>query len=225
MTDHAEPESLAAMFEVLQQERERTWTPEQLAGNAAQRRALVDRFDPTRTVRAGETLAPFELFDVEGGRIVLDDLVRTGPAVLIVFRYAGCPADNIALPYYNHALRPALDQAGVTLIAISPQRPDRLHDIKARHNLEFTVASDPDNQLARRLGITFVPDDQPMPPPTGWIGEITGTASWELPQPTVLIVDEQRVARFVAVSPDWLDRPEASEILAALDHVRGKVVA
>ena len=41
-------------------------------------------------------------------------------------------------------------------------------------------------------------------------------ASWALPQPTVLILESDASVRFVGVSPDWLDRPEADVILAAL---------
>jgi peroxiredoxin len=225
LADHAHAGPLAIRFAALQQERERSWTPDQLTRNAAQRRGLVNRFDAEKTVRPGDRLAPFELHDTTGDTIRLDDLVLAGPAVLIFFRYSDCPACNIALPLYDSGLGPALAAAGVALVAISPQVPERLAAIKARHGLGLTIATDPDNRLARRLGITFVPDDRPVPPPAGWIGEITGTGSWELPQPTVLIVDEEHIVRFVAVSPDWLDRPEASTILAALDGVRGTVAA
>ena len=225
MADHTQTETLAVQFGALQAERQRTWTPDQLARNTAQRRDLVDRFDADRAVRPGDTLAPFALTDVEGGTIRLDDLVANGPAVLIFFRYADCPACNIALPHYDRELRPSLDATGVALVAISPQTPERLRAIKTRHDLGLTVATDPNNTLGRRLGITFAPDDRPSPPPAGWIGEITGTGSWDLPQPTVLIVDKARIVRFVAVSPDWLDRPEAKDIVAALQHVRGTVAA
>lgn len=224
MADHPEP-TLAASFQALQDERARSWTPEQLAANAAQRRDLVDRFDPATAVRPGDELAPFKLENVDGGTIDLGGLVRGGPAVLIFFRFASCAADNIALPHYDRELRPALEAAGVALVTISPQIPGRLREIRHRHGLGLAIASDRDNALGRRLGITFEPADRPETPPAGWIGELTGTGDWHLPQPTVLIVDETRTVRFVAVSPDWLDRPEASDILAAVDAVRGKVAA
>ncbi len=64
-----------------------------------------------------------------------------------------------------------------------------------------------------------MPDDQPSPPPAGWIGEVLGNDRWELPQPTVVIVDPGRKIRWIKSSPDWLDRPEADEILAAIDRL------
>lgn len=214
---HSDGESLTAQFEALHEERVRSWEPEKLAKNIDQRRELVDRYDASMVVKPGEQLEPFTLLDTEGSAISLDGLVENGPAVLIFFRFAGCPACNLALPYYDRRLRPALDAAGVPLVAVSPQVPGPLGDIKSRHGLGFRVASDPDNRLGRRLGVTFLPSAIPAgEPPAGWIGELLGTNSWELPQPTVLVIDKGRIVRSIIVSPDWLVRPEADAILAAL---------
>ncbi len=68
----------------------------------------------------------------------------------------------------------------------------------------------------RLLGIIFLPDDRPSPPPAGWIGEVTGAGSWELPQSAVLVIGPGRVTQSLQVIPDWLDRPESDEILARL---------
>ncbi len=212
-------DTLGARYAALQAERQRSWSPEQLAGNARQRQTLVDRFDPAAIAQPGDILPPLTLADVDGGTVTLDRLTADGPAVLIFFRFAGCPACNLALPYYAETLHPVLRERGVPIVAVSPQRPDRLREIKARHDLPFTVASDGDNRLADMLGISFVPDDRPEPPPAGWIGEVTGTGSWVLPQPAVLLLGPGRVVRWLQVSPDWLDRPESEEILEALDRL------
>lgn len=209
--------SLSARFAELQAERDASWAPEQLAANAQQRGNLVRRFDPAAVVQLGGRLPDAVFADVEGGSVPLARLIADGPAVLIFFRYAGCPACNIALKYYNETLYPALRDRGVPLIAFSPQTPELLRPIKDRHSIQFIVASDPDNGLARHIGITFIPDDRPSPPPAGWIGDVTGTGNWELPQPTVLIVGSDYRVQWLKVSPDWLDRVEAEDIVTVLD--------
>lgn len=209
-------ETLKARYAALQAQREREWAPEQLARNAGQRQALVDRFDPARVAQTGDVLPALALEDVEGGGLTLDALTAEGPALLVFFRFAGCPACNIALPHYAETLWPALRERGIPLVAVSPQRADRLVEIKRRHDLPFAVASDTDNALARALGINFEPDDRPSPPPVGWIGEVTGTGSWELPQPAVLLIGPGRIVQWLQVSPDWIDRPEAEDIIAKL---------
>jgi peroxiredoxin len=212
-------DGLRARFARLQAERERSWSPAQLAANGQQRRTLLERFDAEAIAQPGDILPAFEFPDVSGGDVSLDGLTAEGPAVLVFFRFAGCPACNIALPYYEEALQPELRARDIPLVALSPQQPDRLGEIKARHGLSFTVATDSDNGLARHLGISFAPDNRPSPPPAGWIGEVTGTGSWELPQPAVLIVAPGRKVAWLQVSPDWLDRAEAEEIIAALDRL------
>lgn len=215
MVTIATGESLAARFAALEAERERDWMPEQLAGNRAQRQALRDAFDPERTVGVGDRLADFTLEVRDEQVLRLTDLVAGGPAVLLFFRYAECPADNLALPLYDSAF----SDAGVPVVAISPQVPGKRDAIGARHDLSLTLATDRDNRLARTLGLTFTPLATPEPPPPGWVGEITGTQSWELPQTAALIVDTDQVVRFAAISPDWLDRVEPEAVLAALDDI------
>jgi peroxiredoxin len=211
-----ENERLATQFGALQAQRERAWTPDQLAANARQRSALRDRFDAAAVAQPGTVLPDLPFADVDGGEIQLGDLVDNGPAVVLVFRFEGCPACNIALPHYAAQLHPALEKRGIPLIAVSPQQHDRLRAIKVRHDLPFPVATDRNNRLSRLLGITFEPDDRPSPPPAGWIGEVTGTGTWELPQPAVLVIGPGLAIQHLRVSPDWLERPEADEILALL---------
>jgi peroxiredoxin len=209
------PESLNSLFEELHAERVRTWDPAKLRTNIDQRRELVEAFDPARTVQRGDTLPEFTLLDVEGGEITRDTLIEDGPAVLIFFRFAGCPACNLALPYYQRTLWPALDARGIRLVAISPQVPERLVEIRQRHDLGFTVASDPGNRLGRALGITYQANAAVRAggEGPGWIGEVIGTNSWELPQPTVLVMDTDATVRFAQISPDWLIRTETEAIL------------
>ncbi|NML87904.1 AhpC/TSA family protein [Sphingobium sp. TB-6] len=213
-------ETLKSRYAALQAERERSWPPAQLEGNARQRNQLLERFDPAAVAQPGTVLPPLSFVEVDGDTLSLDELTADGAALFVFFRYAGCPARNIALPHYAEALFPALRQRGIPLVALSPQPPLLLREIKARHDLPFHVATDADNGLARLLHISFQPDHRPSPPPSGWIGEVTGTGSWELPQPAFLLVGAGRVVRWLQVSPDWLDRPEADTVLRHVDQNR-----
>lgn len=214
--------SLKERLADLHAERERTWDPAALKINVDQRRTLVETADPTRWVQVGQRLDPFVLKDVEGGDLSLERLLERGPAVLIFFRFAGCPACNIALPYYEERLAAGLRDLGATLVAVSPQVPERLVDIKVRHGLSFKVASDLGNDLGRRFGILYTADEASQAAQRAkgaFIGETTGTGTWELPQPAVVVIDHERVVRFVDVSPDWLLRTEAEPVLEAVRDI------
>jgi len=214
--------SLNQQLNDLHAERVRTWDPAVLKINIDQRQTLVETADPTAWVKAGDAVEPFVLKDVEGGDLTLESLTAKGPAVLIFFRFAGCPACNIALPYYEKALAPALRDVGATLVAVSPQVPERLVEIRQRHELSFKVASDIGNELGRRFGILYTADDVSQAAQRakgGFIGDTTGTGTWELPQPAVVVIGHDRIVRFVDVSPDWLVRTEADPVIAAVRDI------
>ncbi len=153
-------------------------------------------------------------------------LLADGPAVLIFFRFAGCPACNIALPYYERQLLPTPARIRVLpLVAISPQVPERLVEIKTHHALQLLVASDPDNNLGRRLGILYSFDEASRNAALAkdnHIGETTGTGTWELPQPTVVVIAQDGTVAFVDVSPDWLVRTEAEPVVQVVERLLGQ---
>jgi peroxiredoxin len=220
-------ESLTAQFEALHAERERSWDPAKLRTNVEQRRALVAAFDPATVVKVGDAVEPFTLDLSTGGSVTRDALTADGPVALIFFRFAGCPACNLALPYYDRTTAPALREAGIRLVAVSPHLAERgLDDIRSRHGLSFEVATDRNNRLARRFGLAFQPANTVIPQgDDNWIGALTGTGSFELPQPAVILIDQRHIVRFADISPDWLRRTEAPVILAALDRIRASVLS
>jgi len=217
-----ETDSLHRLLAELHAHRAATYKPEDLAVNINQRQLLVDTADHAKFIKPGDKVENFTLPEVDGGTVELDALLANGPAVLVFFRFAGCPACNIALPYYQRQLYPGLAALGASLIAISPQVPERLVEIKERHKLSFFVASDKDNQLGQKFGIIFTANDESQKALTAKgsvLGEITGTGTWDLPMPAVIVIGQDRVVRFAAVSPDWLVRTEAPEILAAVHEI------
>lgn len=211
--------TLSNRFAALQAEREQSWPPAQLARNTAQRRQLVESHDPARQAAPGTMLPAFSLIDQDGAALSRDRLTANGPAVLVYFRFGGCPACTIALPYYNEALWPRLKSAGIPLVAVSAQIPAD-PELIARHGLGFAVASDPGYALARHLGITFFPEEQPtVMPGEKWIGATLGTDSYEITKPAIVILNDDGSLRYLEASPDWLIRPEADAIIAHLPEV------
>jgi peroxiredoxin len=211
-------ESLRQLLADLHAQRVATWDPAVLKVNIDQRQTLVDTADPASWVTVGDPAPDFVLNEVDGGQVTLAGLTAHGPAVLVFFRFAGCPACNIALPYYQRELWPALRALGATLTAVSPQVPERLVEIKRRHGLEFNVASDL-NTLGEHFGILYEFDEASKAAARargGFIGETTGTGDWRLPMPTALVIDQTGVVAFADVSPDWLVRTEAEPILDAV---------
>lgn len=228
MTSHQNQDfslSLNTRFQALDSERRRTWTGDALAVYDNQRAQLVREHNQHPSVEVGDILPDAALVRTDGTQITLDGFANAGPTVLIFFRFATCPACNIALPYYRDTLWPSLSAAGVRLIGISPQPIERLHEIVTRHQIPFPIASDQNLSLARSLGITYVFNDDARKSAEangGTSQALNGTSNWELPKPAVIIIDRHRVVRFVDVSPDWIVRTETPTILDALSLTEKK---
>ncbi|MFC9255526.1 peroxiredoxin-like family protein [Amycolatopsis thailandensis] len=163
-------------------------------------------------VKPGVAMPDFTLPDAGGARVRVAD----GPAVVVFYRGAWCPYCNLALRAYQQELLPELENLGVKLVAVSPQLPD---GSLSTNDLAFTVLSDVDNELGRALGITFRQDPELKPTFDALIGDvekINGAAEWELPYPTVLVVDGEGVIRYIDVHPDYTTRTDPADVLAAV---------
>jgi peroxiredoxin len=217
-------------LDALQAERNAAWPKERLFAHESLCLGLEESADHSLFVREGDVVDPFLLGNpflldnVDGGSLLLFDLLETGPVVLIFFRFAGCPACNVVLPAYRDALAPGLVELGAHLVAVSPQAPDKLREIKIRHDLNFDVASDPEASLIRAFGIAFSPDDDAIAKQREQgsdLGEVLGTGRWELPYPTAVVIDQRGVVRFADVHPNWMVRTEAATILEAVRTLGG----
>lgn len=180
---------------------------------------LLDEGLPSDVVSVGDELAPFTLNDATGSPVTLDQLLHEGPAVIVFYRGGWCPYCNIALRTYQRDLLPELARFGAHLVAISPQTPDQSLSTVEKAELEFTVLSDPGSRIAKRVGIVFQQADDVLEVQRELgldLAAVNAEGSTELPRPTVLIVDQDRVVRFVDVQPDYTARTEVADILTAL---------
>jgi len=180
---------------------------------------LLEQGVPAGAVAVGDTLESFTLSDATNELVTLDQLVETGPAVIVFYRGGWCPYCNLALRTYQNELLPELAAFGARLVAISPQLPDQSLSTTEKIGLEFTVLSDPGNRVAKSIGIVFQQADEVLDAQHKLgldLAKVNAEGSTELPRPTVLIVDGDRTVRFVDVQPDYTARTEVADILAAL---------
>jgi peroxiredoxin len=186
---------------------------------AEEQRILVSSVDRSGFVKAGDTVEPFTLPDPNGAPVELSGLLAAGPVVIVFYRGAWCPYCNVTLRTYQHELLPELEKLGAALVAVSPQTPDGSLTVKETHELAFTVLSDTGNAVARSLGITHRPSDKARATSQALgtdLGRVNGTGEWELPHPTVLVVDRDGTVAFADVHPDYTSRTEPAAILTAV---------
>lgn len=168
----------------------------------------------TKFAEAGTKIEDFTLRGADGAQVSLGALTADGPAVLVFYRGQWCPYCNLTLRTYQQELVPELTALGASLVAISPQRPDGSVPVA---ELEFPVLSDAGSTVARGLGLSY-PVSAPVREAMETLGtdleKVNGTR--ELVHPAVVVVDRDRVIRYIDVHPDFVTRTEPVDILEAV---------
>jgi peroxiredoxin len=198
--------------------------PEVSAVFAAEQATLTAAGTPPAAAKPGVTLRDAPLLDAHGATTSLHAVTRRRPAVLVFYRGAWCPYCNITLRAYRDQFAPQLDERGVALVAIIPQKPDGSLTMQENNELDFAVVSEPDNALAATLGILTAPSDDTLAVQARFdidLKNLNADATVSLPMPTVVILAATHTIRWIDVHPGYTTRTEPAEILNTLDRVLG----
>jgi peroxiredoxin len=204
----------------------------------AERKALIAKYVPAETQvvharavqelkaeqraanapRAGGMAPAFELKDHNGTPVSSSELLTQGRLVLCFFRGRWCPFCVGQLEAMN-LLVPQIEQAGASLVAISPQTVQQSFFMVDQHKLRFPLLSDAGNQVARQFGLVYrVPDEQQAIYRRAFVNLpfANGDQSWELPIPATFMVGRDGTILYASADEDYTQRPEPREILERL---------
>jgi peroxiredoxin len=205
----------------------------------AERKELIARYVPSetqavhirtisglKTIRLAKNVLPvgskapaFELKDQNGTPVSSTGLLSGGRLVICFFRGRWCPFCVGQLEAMNLFL-PQIEQAGASLVAISPQTVQQSFFMVDQHKLRFLLLSDAGNQLARQFGLVYrVPDEQEAIYRRAVVNLpfANGDSSWELPIPATFILDRDGTTLYSSADEDYTHRPEPLEILQQLN--------
>jgi peroxiredoxin len=101
----------------------------------------------------------------------------------------------------------------VTLVAISPQRPDGSLSVQQTNELSYPVLSDPGNRIATELGILASANDGAHAAQVELgldVAVDNADGTLPLPLPTVVVVDRGLVA-WIDVHPNYATRTESAD--------------
>lgn len=175
---------------------------------------------PAGAAKPGTEVPDVALLDADGEATSLYEVADGRPAVIVTFRGAWGPYCNMALNAYEAELLPVLTERGITLIGISPQKPEGTAATRDKNSLTFPVLSDPGNKLATELGFATTPTADALATLARLgndVAKLNSDGTTGLPMPSVLLVDRDHVLRWIDIQPDYTTRTETTDILAALD--------
>lgn len=187
---------------------------------------LINSGAAQRALKAGDTMPAFTLDDAEGKPVSSADLLRQGPLVVTFYRGVWCPYCNMDLQALQAAL-PAVQEAGASLVAISPQLAANSRKAVRQNSLTFPILSDSHNDVAAAFGLRFELQDYLVDLYKSLKNELpafNGDASWTLPMPARYVVAQDGTIVYAEVNPDYTRRPEPSDMLPAIAQAVARAV-
>lgn len=169
------------------------------------------------SLKVGDTAPDFDLKNALNKPIKLSALLRNGPVVLSWYRGGWCPYCNIQLRHLQSYL-PQFKAAGATLVALSPELPDKSLSTTEKNNLAFEVLTDYDNEVARRYHIAFTLNEELIEIYNDFhkLENYNGVSTNELPIPATYVIDSESVIRYAFVDTDYRKRAEPEAVLDVL---------
>lgn len=166
--------------------------------------------------RPGETMPPFALPDENNRLIRLAELMSQGPVIISFNRGHWCEYCQIELVAFEAALND-FAKIGAQVVSIMPESQAHLSDFEPRSAIR--ILTDVDNGYALELGLAISLGDDVRNLYTKHgieLQKYNGSKSWFLPIPATFVVGRDGVIVDRFVDPDFRNRMEINDILAAL---------
>jgi len=221
------PEKMAALPPTLEETIEARKTanrayadPEKLAAYARGIEEVVASGIEKSALQVGATAPDFALPDARGGTVMLSEKLAAGPVVLTWYRGGWCPYCNIQLAAYQQIL-PKIEELGASLIALSPELPDKSLSTSEKNSLRFPVLTDLNLKVAREYGLVFklTPEVLAYYNENFSLSDYNGSAAApdELPLAATYVIGTDGKITWAFLAADYTKRAEPQDILKALD--------
>jgi peroxiredoxin len=184
----------------------------------ATRKVIQDSSILGSAPRAGQVFPLFSLPNANGSIVSASELLKRGPLVVAFYRGGWCSFCNLELNALQLAL-PEINALGGSLVAISPQTPERSAETARLSQLSFHLLIDKRNLFARELGLVY---RLPAAMQTDFqekgllLPEINGDDSWELPIPATYLVGQDGVIVDAFLDADFYHRKDPQELVEEL---------
>jgi len=173
--------------------------------------------DAVKPLQKGDAAPDVILKTVDGKDFNLKRELKKQPTVLIFYRGGWCPYCNLHLSALQK-IDPQLRQLGYRIIAVSPDKPEKLRESLTKDHLTYTLLSDHSMKAAREFGIAFKVDDATLQKYKTYginLEVASGEKHHLLPVPAVFLVGQDGLIKFSYVNSDYKKRIGSEALLDA----------
>ncbi len=168
-----------------------------------------------KSIQAGSPAPRFTLTDSNDNTVTLDQLLSEGPVVLNFYRGAWCPYCRLELQALDKIML-ELHAMGASLVAISPNLPEKTAEFSVDNPFSFTLLSDPGLKVAEQYGLVFRMSDDLIRTYQQLgidLPAFDGNHDYRLPIPATYIVKQDGTIAHAFIDPDYTHRMEPVDIL------------
>ena len=177
---------------------------------------------PDPGLKVGAKAPNFSLKNPHGKTVKLRSMLRKGPVILVFYRGAWCPYCNLELHALTESL-PEFKKYGASIIAITPQTPDKSLEQVKKDGFPFEILSDLDDRVMKAYKLYWeVPPELDAAYKHSFgldVAAFNGKGRRGLPVPGTLVIDQSGIVRAAFADTDYKKRMEPADILAALQQL------
>jgi peroxiredoxin len=195
----------------------------------ADRQALMDRHVAhlaasgiNRSAKqVGDRAPDIRLRDQHDAMFDVATLLAKGPVVITFYRGGWCPFCNLELKAYQAVLS-RIAEAGASMVAISPEKPDDTVSTAEKNGLSFPVLSDVGHAVGKAFGVVYAFTEEVRQVYDGFKLDIpskNGTPDdWSLPLSATYVIGRDGVILFADTRVDYRERTDPLDVLQVLEH-------
>lgn len=184
---------------------------------------IADKAENVKPIKVGDTIADVTIRLSDGSAVSTSLLFAEQKSVLVFYRGGWCPYCNKHLAALK-SVEDGLVDLGYRILAVSPDRPEKLQTSTAKHDLKYTLLSDSKMELTKSAGLAFQLTDAEIEKLKGYgmdLEETSGENHHLLPVPAIFVVNEKGQVLYRYYNADYKTRLDNKELLKAAKDIAG----
>lgn len=177
--------------------------------------SVADKAEDVHPLKVEDSVPDGMLRTLIGKKVEFKKLIAQKPTVLIFYRGGWCPYCNLQMGQLVK-IEPKLVELGYQVLAISPDKPEKLKESLDKHHLNYILLSDSSMVLTGKFGLAYRVSKEILMKMKGFgvdLDSATGNALHQLPVPAAYVVDQKGIIHYAYYNLDIKVRVDPDELL------------
>ena len=191
--------------------------PGEIVTAASQENPVPLTAQEVHPLAVGDSVPDGMLSTIKGKDVDFRKLISQKPSVVIFYRGGWCPYCNLQMEQLVK-IEPELKKMGYQVLAISPDKPQKLEESQSKHHINYTLLSDSSMEIIRKFGLAYQVSKETLMKMQDLgisLDSSTGNNLHLLPVPAAYVVDKNGVIHFVYFNQDIKVRVNPNDLLKA----------